>query len=228
MLVDGENNFPDVPDRLASTTFFNEVPDFLEYGEECDCSEDHLAAAMLGDTDPFWGVAASPLQDPRGKQGRLAADLPTWLPPCPLGTSKESSPESSPESSEESPEDSPRESPRKDPLKTPPESPLLSPLRVPLLSPLASPPAAPQHHVPRMAQLVEEAPQRQSREVFTRLPLPLGVVSCRVVPRSGEMGGKKAKRPTPANTPKMQETSPQDNIPPKKKKKMMVRQLAKH
>ncbi|KAK4806601.1 hypothetical protein QYF61_013856 [Mycteria americana] len=228
MLVDGENTFPDVPDSLASTTFCNEVPDFLEYGEEGDCSEDRLAAAMLGDTDPFWGVAASPLQDPRRKQGGLVADLPTWLPLCPLGTSKESSPESSRESSEESPEDSPVESPWKDPLKTPPESPLLSPLQIPLLSPLGSPPTAPQHHLPRMAQLVEEALQRQPRVVLTRLPVRAGVVSCWLVPRSGETGSKKAKRPTPASTPKMQVTSLQDNMPPKKKKKMVVRQQAKH
>ncbi|KAK4806589.1 hypothetical protein QYF61_013844 [Mycteria americana] len=228
MLVDSENTFPDVPDSLASTTFCNEVPDFLEYGEEGDCSEDRLAAAMLGDTDPFWGMAASPLQDPRGKQGGLVADLPTWLPLCPLGTSKESSPESSWESSEESPENSPVESPQKDPLKTPPESPLLSPLQIPLLSPLGSPPTAPQHHLPRMAQLVEEALQRQPRVVLTRLPVRAGVVSCQVVPRSGETGSKKAKRPTPASTPKMQVTSLQDNMPPKKKKKMVVRQQAKH
>ena len=31
-------------------------------------------------------------------------------------------------------------------------------------------------------------------------------------------GGKQAKRPTPASTPKRNETSPRDNMPPKKKK----------
>ena len=96
MLVDGEKTFPDVPESLASTTSFDEVPDFLECREEGDCSEDRLAAAMLGDTNPFWGVAALPLQDPKGKQGGLAADLPTWLRLRPLETSKESSLESSP------------------------------------------------------------------------------------------------------------------------------------
>ena len=48
------------------------------------------------------------------------------------------------------------------------------------------------------------------------------LVSYRVVHRSGEVGSKKAKRPTPASTHKMQETSVQDNTPAKKRKKMGV------
>lgn len=33
-----------------------------------------------GGLQPVWGMAASPLQDPTGKQGTVAAVLPTWLP----------------------------------------------------------------------------------------------------------------------------------------------------
>ena len=99
MLLDGENTFPHVPDSLASTTSFNEAPNILQDGPEGDCPEDRLAAAMLGDADPFWGVAASPLQDPKGKQGAVAADLPTWLPLSLLETFEESSPDTSQETS---------------------------------------------------------------------------------------------------------------------------------
>ena len=230
MLVDSENSFPDVPDSLASTASFNQLPDLLEYGAEADCPEDRLAAAMLGDTDPFWGVAGSPLQDPKGKQGGVAADLPAWLPLSPLENSEEGSPQSSPQSSpatsEETSEDTPVESPRKNPIKGPPETPLLSPLQIPLPSPPARTPPAPQRHLPRTAQLVEEALRRQPRVVLTRLPLPPGVVSCRLVPRSAEAGAKKAKRPAPASVPNTQEASRWDNIPPKKKK-TVVHQAAK-
>ena len=230
MLVDSENSFPDVPDSLASTASFNQLPDLLEYGAEADCPEDRLAAAMLGDTDPFWGVAGSPLQDPKGKQGGVAADLPAWLPLSPLENSEEGSPQSSPQSSpatsEETSEDTPVESPRKNPIKGPPETPLLSPLQIPLTTPPARTPPAPQRHLPRTAQLVEEALRRQPRVVLTRLPLPPGVVSCRLVPRSAEAGAKKAKRPAPASVPNTQEASRWDNIPPKKKK-AVVHQAAK-
>ena len=224
MLVDSENILVDGPDSLASAASFNDVPDFLEDREDSDCPEDHLAVPMLGDADPFWGVTASPLQDPKGKESGLTTDLPAWLPLSPLETSEEGSPESS----EETSEDSPLQSPRKDSLKDPQESPLLSPLRIALLSPLPSPPAPPQRHPPRMAQAVEEALRRQPWVRLTRLPLPPGVVSGRVVPRSGEAGGKKAKRPAPASTPTTQETSPQDNTPPRKSKKMVARRVAKH
>ena len=227
MLVDNENSFPDVPNSLASTASFNEAPDILEYGAEGDCPEDRLAAVMLGDTDPFWGVAGSPLQDPKGKQGGVAADLPAWPPPSPLETSKEGSPESSPETSEETSEDTPVESPWKDPLKGPLESPLLRPLQILLPSPPAKPPAAPQRHPPCMAQLVQEALQRQPRVLLTHLLLPLGIVSCQVVPRSGEAGSKKAKRPAPASIPKIHEASLRDNVPPKKKK-LVVHQVSEH
>ena len=225
MLVDGENSFPDVPDSLASTASFNQLPDLLEYGAEADCPEDRLAAAMLGDTDPFWGVAGSPLQDPKGKQGGVAADLPAWLPLSPLETSEEGSPQSSPQSSpatsEETSEDTPVERPRKNPIKAPPETPLLSPLQIPLPSPPARTPPAPHRHLPRTAQLLEEALRRQPR-----LPLLPGVVSCRLAPRSAEAGAKKAKRPAPASAPNTQEASRRDNIPPKKKK-TVGRQAAK-
>ncbi|GAB0206316.1 proline-rich receptor-like protein kinase PERK10 [Grus japonensis] len=144
MLVDSENILVDGPDSLASAASFNDVPDFLQDGEDGDCTVDHLAVPMLGDADPFWGVAASPLQDPKGKESGLTADLPTWLPLSPLETSEEGSPESS----EETSEDSPLQSPRKDSLKDPQESPPLSPLRIALLSPLPSPLAPPPAHGP--------------------------------------------------------------------------------
>ena len=57
---------------------------------------------------------------------------------------------------------------------------------------------------------------------LTRLTLPLGIVSCRVVPRAGKVGSKQAKCPTPAGTPEAQETSPRDSVPPKQRRKMGV------
>ncbi|XP_075592746.1 uncharacterized protein LOC142598328 [Balearica regulorum gibbericeps] len=62
----------------------------------------------------------------------------------------------------------------------------------------------------------------------TSFPTSLSIVSGRVVPRSGEAGGKKAKHPVPASSPRMQETSPQDNMSPRKSKKMVVRWVAKY
>lgn len=71
MLVDGDNIFPDVPDSLASAASFNEVPDFrsTKYGADNDCPEDCLTVAMLGDTDPFWGLVASPHAGSSGDAG---------------------------------------------------------------------------------------------------------------------------------------------------------------
>ena len=126
---------------------------------------------MLGDTDPFWGVPASPLQDPTGQQGRMEAELPTWLPLSPSETSEESSAETPLESSEESSEDSPVESPWKGPLKALPDSPLLSTQGIPQLSPLPSPSHPSRRHPPRTAWLMEEALWKQPRVVLTRLPL---------------------------------------------------------
>ncbi|OPJ76029.1 hypothetical protein AV530_012130 [Patagioenas fasciata monilis] len=77
MLVDGDNTFPDVPASLASTASFNEVPNGLAYRAENDCPKDHLAVAMLGNTDPFWGWWSPPMQDPQGMQGTGVMDLPT-------------------------------------------------------------------------------------------------------------------------------------------------------
>lgn len=76
--------------------------------------------------------------------------------------------------------------------------------------------------------MVEEALRRQPHVVLTHLPLLPGVISCQVVPRSGEVGGKQAERSTPTRTPKTQETSPRDNILPKKRKKMVVCWVVKH
>ncbi|XP_075379634.1 uncharacterized protein LOC142420039 [Mycteria americana] len=48
-------NVPDVPNVPDSTIFFNQLPEFSEYGAEVYCPEDQVAAAMLGDADPSWG-----------------------------------------------------------------------------------------------------------------------------------------------------------------------------
>lgn len=174
MLVSGGNTFPDVPDSLASTASFNKV-NFLEYRAEDNVSEDCLAAAMLTDTGPFLGVVGSTLQDPKERQDRMEADLPSWLPLSSSETSNESSAELAEETSEESP--------RKDLLMGPAQCPLLSSLKIPLPNALARSPAAPQPHPPSVAQLVEGALCRQHWVVLTCLLLPLGVISCRVVPR---------------------------------------------
>ena len=164
-----------------------------------------------------------PGQDPKDKQGGLAADLPTWLPLGPSQTSRQSSPESSPEASEDTSEDGPVETPQHNPLNSPLHSPVLSPLRIPLLSPLHSPPALPQPHPPRLAPPMDEAQRKKPRGLSTPGTLPPAAVSCRVVPRWRELGSKQTKHPAPASTRKAQETCAQDNTPPKKKKKMGMR-----
>lgn len=75
---------------------------------------------------------------------------------------------------------------------------------------------------------MEEALHRQPRVLLSRLPLPPGIVPHWVVPRSGKAGRKQAKCPVPEGTPRMEETSSRDNIPPKKRKKMVVCQVLKH
>ena len=82
--------------------------------------------------------------------------------------------------------------------------------------------AAVQHHLPHVAQLVEEALQRQPRVILTHLQSPLGVPSRRVVPRSSKASGKKAKHPALAGTPRMLKTSLRDSMTPRKCKKMVV------
>ncbi|GAB0206323.1 proline-rich protein 36-like [Grus japonensis] len=206
-LGDGEDTFLDVlgiSDSLTSTAFLNQLLDFSEYGAEGDCPEDRAAAVMLGDVDPFMGVVTSPLQDEKEKQGMVAAVLPTWLPVSPMETAVESA------------------------LKGHPEGPPESALKGLLESPRLSPEAPLQPHPPCMAPLVEEALRRQPQVVVTRLPLPPGLVSCQVLPRSAKAGSKQAKRPAPASTHKRHETSPWDNMPPKKKKKGVVCQVAKN
>lgn len=105
-------------------------------------------------------------------------------------------------------------------------SPLLDPMGtqggVGAQSPLLNSPAAPQHHPPSTAQLVEEALRTQPRVFLTRLPLPPATISRRVIHRSGKVGSKQAKCPAPDSTRRMRETSPWDNVPPKKRKKMVV------
>ncbi|XP_040437329.1 uncharacterized protein LOC121082053 [Falco naumanni] len=195
---------------------FSEIPDLLECMMEGNCPKDQVVAAMQEDTNPSWQrVATSPLLDAKGKQGGLAAVFPTRLPESPM------------EPSQEGPMDTSEESP----LKGCPEGPHKglpeSPQQILLKSPLASPPTAPQHHPPRVAQLVEEVLQRQPRVILTRLPPPPGISSCRVVPRSGKAAGKQAKRPTSADTLGMPEMSPWGSMPPKKRKKMVVCPVAK-
>lgn len=77
-----------------------------------------------------------------------------------------------------------------------------------------------------MAQLVEEALQRQPQVVLTHLLLQLGIVSCLVMSRLDKVGGKQPEHPALAGTPNIQKTSPRDNIPPKKK--MVMCWMAKH
>ncbi|OPJ90349.1 hypothetical protein AV530_009082 [Patagioenas fasciata monilis] len=200
MLLDGENVFADVLDGLISTISFSEVPGFLEYGTDDDYHEARMAAAMLEDTDTIWGVRDSPLMDPQGQMGTGVMDLPSWPPMSPLKTWKPRSPESS----EQTAEDTPVASPWKDPQKDHLHSSQLSPLQIPLLSCLASPPHAPQCPPSHMDQLQEEMQLRQIGVDLTRW---------------GEAGSTKAKRPAPASTPNLHETSPEDNNPPKKRRK---------
>ena len=215
-LGDSEDTDRGVPDVPVLTTTLNRIPDLLECMMEGNCPKDQVVAAMQEDTNPSWQrVATSPLLDAKGKQGGLAAVFPTRLPESPM------------EPSQEGPMDTSEESP----LKGCPEGPHKglpeSPQQILLKSPLASPPTAPQHHPPRMAQLVEEVLQRQPRVILTHLPPPPGISSCRVVPRSGKAAGKQAKRPTSADTLGMPEMSPWGSMPPKKRKKMVVCPVAK-
>lgn len=77
-----------------------------------------------------------------------------------------------------------------------------------------------------MAQLVEEALQRQPQVVLSHLLLQLGIVSCLVMSRLDKVGGKQPEHPALAGTPNIQKTSPWDNIPPKKK--MVMCWMAKY
>lgn len=157
-----------------------------------------MVVATLGDTYPFLGVVTSPLLDPKGTQGEVGAVLPNWLPLCPVETSMES------------------------PLKGRPEGPTESSLKYSLESLLLNSPLL------CMAQLVKGSLQRQPWVFSTRLPLPRVIVSHRVVPRPQKAGSKQAKCPAPDSTPRMEETSPRDNIPPKKRKKVVLCQVVKH
>lgn len=93
------------------TACLNSLSDLLHQREEGGCPEEEATAmmTMLGDASAFWGVATSPLLDPKGKQGEVAAVLPT------MASSMQTSLESS------------LESPLKGCPEGPPESPLLSP-----------------------------------------------------------------------------------------------------
>ncbi|XP_029891754.1 uncharacterized protein LOC115350338 isoform X1 [Aquila chrysaetos chrysaetos] len=155
------------------------------------------------------GSGDIPPLDPRRKQDGVVVVLPPGcqrvLGPFSGETYRDFKGDSSRESPEQLPRGSSEGSPGKSPAVPPAEATAESP---------GQPRSCPQPHLPRMVQLVEEA-------------LPPGIVSCRVVPRSGEGGGKKDKRPAPASTPRMQKTSPRDNMPPKKKM-MVVCWVAKH
>ncbi|XP_055658858.1 uncharacterized protein LOC129784364 [Falco peregrinus] len=210
---DTDRGVPDVP---VLTTTLNRIPDLLECMMEGNCPKDQVVAAMQEDTNPSWQrVATSPLLDAKGKQGGLAAVFPTRLPESPM------------EPSQEGPMDTSEESPLKGCSEGAHKGLPEGPQQILLNSPLASPPTAPQHHLPCMAQLVEEVLRRQPRVILTHLPPPLGIFSCRVVPRSGKAAGKQAKRPTLADTLGMPEMSPRGSMPPKKRKKMVVCPVAK-
>nr|XP_021146831.1 proline-rich protein 36-like isoform X2 [Columba livia] len=207
MLLKSYTTFPDGHDSLASSIPATEVPHFWEYGPEADCPEDHLAAATLGDTDPFWEVAAaSPSLAPQEMQGTGATDMAPWLQMSPMETPEQSSPENSKEPSEDCH------------LASPWRDPLTDPLERPLLSPLASPPPAHQPHWPSMAQLMEETRRRQLRVLLTRLPLPPGTMSCRVLSGPGAARDINTKRPMPATAPEGHDTSLHYNIPPKRRR----------
>ncbi|KQK76349.1 hypothetical protein AAES_136317 [Amazona aestiva] len=80
---------------------------------------------MLGDADPFCGVAAFRLQDPQVEQVRVSADLPLWPPLNLSESSEESSPESSLESSvhrSEETSEAPGNNAEEAPWKIPPDS----------------------------------------------------------------------------------------------------------
>ncbi|OPJ85075.1 hypothetical protein AV530_018108 [Patagioenas fasciata monilis] len=212
MLLCGDNTFPEGPDRLVSSTPV--TGDFWEYQAMGDSLEHRLAAAMMGDMDPFWGAMASPSPAPQGTQDAGVTDLPPWLQRDPL----QSAEQSSPESPEEPPEDSPLDSPWRDPVTDSLESPLLSPLQEPLHTPLASPLPVPQPQPPSMDLLMEEMERRQLRVLLTRLPLPPGTVTCRGLPGPGAAGPQKTKRPAPVRAPKGHDTAPRHTIPRKRRR----------
>jgi len=127
----------------------------------------------------------------------MAVVLPTWLPESPGEPSQESPMETSKESPVGSPEGSSGESPAEPPADPTTESP-------------GQPPSLTRPAWPNR--------WRSPGGGFAYLPLPRGIASCWVVPRSGKAGGKKTKRPVLGSTPKTQETSPQDNVPPKERR----------
>lgn len=121
-LRDSEDIVLNVPNVLYSTTCLNKLPVLLHHRAEGGCPEERAPAMMpmLGDTNPFRGVATLPLLDPKGKQSEEAVVLPTGLMVSPMQNSLES------------------------PLKGCPEGPPESPL----LSPSAAPPASSTPHGP--------------------------------------------------------------------------------
>lgn len=127
------------------------------------------------------------------------------------------------EISKETPPENPLNSCPEGPLKDPLESLLLSPLQMPLLSPLASPTAAP--------SLICPAWSKWWRRCCGGSPEGFRLACCwhRALFPAGWCpdDGKKDKRPAPASTPRTQETSPRNNMPPEKKK-MVVCWVAKH
>lgn len=64
---------------------------------EGGCPKKQLPVVGLGDSNPLSGVATSPLLDPKEKQGRVAALLPTWLPDSPMESPLKGCPEGPPE-----------------------------------------------------------------------------------------------------------------------------------
>ena len=217
--VDGKDAVPEVPNSPCSTALFQK----LEYVAEGGCPKQQPSVAGLGHSNPFSGVATSPLPDPEGRQGEVAAVLA-------MGSALEPAVESPLEHLLENPLPSPLAAPQRHPPRTAglteevlqrqprvvlTRLPLENPLKGARETPLPSPLAAPQRHPPCTARLTEEVLRRQPRVVLTRLPLPFGV-NCRGVPGLGRAHGKRAKRPVLAGSPKTQETSP----PPKKRKNM--------
>ncbi|XP_064887735.1 embryonal Fyn-associated substrate-like [Columba livia] len=77
-LLYGDTTFPDGLDSLASSTPV--TGDFWEHGPEGDSPQERLATAMMGDTDPFWGVMASPSPTPWGSWDTGDKDLQVPLP----------------------------------------------------------------------------------------------------------------------------------------------------
>ena len=99
--VDGKDAVPEVPNSPCSTALFQKL---LEYVAEGGCPKQQPSVAGLGHSNPFSGVATSPLPDPEGRQGEVAAVLA-------MGSALEPA----------------VESPLENPLKGPRETPLPSP-----------------------------------------------------------------------------------------------------